>query len=786
MPPRITTLEQLSIQAQNPVLISDISNPNDFTISTISVPSAYYSLNNFYLVNKGLRYPANVQATLPPPTKNDGDQATCSVVLSTTIESFVLSGGLLNSINDMYVITQNNNYAMLKILEVDNDGSPTKYSIYDQSGSFNNDPITITATILNNPEATPAEVSFIPDKFCIEYVKLENKGSGYKGYDTNNISIQYPITLTNTGDGNYFLGYYNCDTSSKLGYESHISISELINGNSLSINNRRKLFSTNIKHNPQTITHPADTVTTQTLTTYRFDIENNKWQPSYRAQEDSGDSSSSSCDSSRRTILSGLLIGGVPLHEYVRQNTGGYFYQSLSRYADDEGYVQFGHGYFSWKEEWDDIQIETENFMAYLFAKQFELDKLERDKDYLSHLIQSFSPPYPVPYDKFSVEDLVDRYRDARDKIAVIQNKIKKAKKVHRTKILKLKSRLTPPPSVFVDTTCFGASYRAIMSKSLEDIKLRYKNIRRTLIELYSSELYIGAYVDSMLWLERFHEEMAILFTELDVHRPPITDNPPAPPSCEDVAIDTNTTIQRRKVTRWLKFKKFLGKCLRYTPVVEIPVALYALYSINTNTAYGMSEKVERSTWSIVCAGNPIPVPGMGGDLDEDTAYWIWQSDNLYERMMNATRNYLDELARNMPGAEERYRILLEGFLEEFKIQGYIDAGYNFEDTIDDIISAIQGQIDIQAYRQSIISISILETMTSTDFLTTTSGGSVDSLFSQALSDTCQQQVNRLFDSNCEDSCDTGWQNQEAISCLNNANTTFRPVIITSGGSSPE
>ncbi|NDB60063.1 hypothetical protein EB001_16680, partial [bacterium] len=194
---------------------SKTSNQSGFPayeINFINPHASYYALNFIDIISKGKDYPYSTTPYIASPEHPNGNPCSVSISFGLNVSSILMtSGGINHSVGDLYSIfnsQKNNDPAILRVLEVDTNGTITSFSIQDSGSGFNNDGIYVVCKSYSvNSYDDCATFSLVQDKFCIADIVIDDGGSGYDYFDNEGIVQNRQIVLSNSGGGYGFLAH---------------------------------------------------------------------------------------------------------------------------------------------------------------------------------------------------------------------------------------------------------------------------------------------------------------------------------------------------------------------------------------------------------------------------------------------------------------------------------------------------------------------------------------------------------------------------------------------------
>lgn len=174
---------------------------------------SYYGLNSTEVVYHGSNYPLSTTALAPQPEHPNGSQCLLKPSFGLTTSSLMLTnGGSGHEIGDTYTIyntLKNNRPAVLVVDEISANGAITKYHLIENGSGFDNEGISIIEDLVE--AETLATFVFVPNKFLIAKINIEDIGSGYDFFDDQGLVKERKIILSSSGSGSGFLGYVSTE-----------------------------------------------------------------------------------------------------------------------------------------------------------------------------------------------------------------------------------------------------------------------------------------------------------------------------------------------------------------------------------------------------------------------------------------------------------------------------------------------------------------------------------------------------------------------------------------------
>lgn len=195
------------------------------SLKTLETLKRYKGISEAVIVSKGIDYPYSTHINMPEPDHPGGQKPTANIYFGLTYNSLNISGttSYTNVPTDYHTyylnpLTESEEKLPAKVLILfDSEGAVQDFVLIDPGSGFDNSGFSVTRSseIVTGPTVelysfreNSLQINFIPDKFTITKLEINSFGSGYLWHKSDGYAKFRNISLSNSGGGYGFYGYF--------------------------------------------------------------------------------------------------------------------------------------------------------------------------------------------------------------------------------------------------------------------------------------------------------------------------------------------------------------------------------------------------------------------------------------------------------------------------------------------------------------------------------------------------------------------------------------------------
>jgi hypothetical protein len=195
------------------------------SLKTLETLKRYKGISEAVIVSKGMDYPYSTHINMPEPDHPDGEKPTADIYFGLTYNSLNISGttSYTNVPTDYHTyylnpLTESEEKLPAKVLILfDSEGAVQDFVLIDSGSGFDNSGFSVTRSseIISGPTVelyslreNSLQINFIPNKFTITKLEINSFGSGYLWHKSDGHAKFRNISLSNSGSGYGFYGYF--------------------------------------------------------------------------------------------------------------------------------------------------------------------------------------------------------------------------------------------------------------------------------------------------------------------------------------------------------------------------------------------------------------------------------------------------------------------------------------------------------------------------------------------------------------------------------------------------